>query len=124
MLLSINPEHVENILSGKKLYEFRKTRCRSDINTILIYSTSPVMRVVAEAIVEDVIVGSVLEVWRMTRDYAGVSYKFYRRYYKGKGLAVAYKLGDVTKFSHPKELSDFGIAHPPQSFVYLNTSNI
>lgn len=26
--MSINPEHVENILSGVKRYEFRKVRCR------------------------------------------------------------------------------------------------
>lgn len=48
MLLSINPEHVENILCGKKRFEFRKVCCKADVDKIIIYSTAPVMRVVAE----------------------------------------------------------------------------
>ena len=120
MLLSINPEHVENILSGKKQFEFRKVRCRVDVDSIVIYSTSPVMQVVAEALVEEIIVGSVLDVWNMAKEYAGVSFKFYRKYYKGRKTAVAYKLGIVTPFDQPKKLIDYGIAYPPQSFAYLN----
>ena len=120
LLLSINPEHVENILSGKKQFEFRKTRCRADIERIVIYSTSPVMRVVAEAIVEEVIEGDVLEVWKLTKEYAGVSKKFFLEYYKGKKKAVAYKLSAVVPYSEPKTLRDLGVSHPPQSFCYLS----
>ncbi len=49
MLLSINPEHVEKILTGQKQFEFRKVRCRSDVSKIVIYATSPVMKIVGEA---------------------------------------------------------------------------
>ena len=38
MLLSINPEHVANILSGKKKFEFRKVRCKEDVDKIVIYA--------------------------------------------------------------------------------------
>jgi predicted transcriptional regulator len=119
MLLSINPEHVENILNGTKIFEFRKTRCRETVDTIVIYSTAPKMRIVAEATLDDVIIGNVLEVWRQTKANAGISYRFYRRYYKGKKFAVAYQLGAVTVFEEPLALSAFGISHPPQSFAYL-----
>jgi len=119
MLLSINPEHVENIINGNKLYEFRKVRCRADVDSIVIYSTSPVMQVVAEAMVDNIIEGSILEVWHLTKEYAGVSYPFFRKYYKGKKTAVAYKLSDVTEFEEPRELTEFGITHPPQSFAYI-----
>jgi predicted transcriptional regulator len=119
MLLSISPEHVENILNGTKMFEFRKTRCRETLDTIVIYSTAPKMRVVAEATVEDIIIGDVLEVWRQTKAYAGISFNYYRSYYKGKKFAVAYKLGTVTVFDEPLTLSAFGICHPPQSFAYL-----
>ena len=122
MLLSINPEHVENILSGDKLFEFRKVKCREDVDSIVIYATSPVMQVVAEAAVEEVLVDDVLSVWRLTREYAGISYSFYRKYYKGKKTAVAYKLKDVTAFDEPKPLADFGISHAPQSFAYLSNT--
>jgi len=119
MLLSINPEHVENILSGKKLFEFRKVRCRADVDKIVIYSTAPVMRVVAEALVEEIIEDDVLTVWNRTKEYAGISYSFFRKYYKGKKKAVAYRLGDVEAYEEPRSLSYYGIEYPPQSFVYL-----
>ena len=119
MLLSINPEHVDNILHGYKQVEFRKVRCRRDISQIIIYSTAPIMQVVAEATVEDVIIGDVLEVWQMTKAYAGISFELYRKYYKGKNFAVAYKLCDIRPYPEPKSLADFGISHPPQSFLYI-----
>jgi len=121
MLLSINPEHVENILSGKKQFEFRKVRCREDVDTIVIYSTYPVMKVVAEVSVERIIFGDILEVWHLTKERSGIPYTFYRKYYSGKKKAVAYELGAIKKFTRPKKLKDFGVAHAPQSFVYLNS---
>ena len=49
VLLSINPEYVEKIFSGEKEFEFRKNRCKSDVNKMVIYCTSPVMKVIGEA---------------------------------------------------------------------------
>lgn len=67
ILLSINPEHVENILAGKKLYEFRKTKCKEKVDKIIIYSASPVMKVVGEAEVESIIVDDPESVWKNKR---------------------------------------------------------
>ena len=53
------------------------------------------------------------------KESAGIPYEFYCCYYKGKKTVVAYKLGNVTAFAQPKNLEDFRIAHPPQSFTYL-----
>ena len=122
MLLSINPEHVDNILRGIKQVEFRKVRCRDDIEQIIIYSTAPVMQVVAEAMIEEVITGDILDVWHQTKAYAGISYNYFRKYYKGKTTAVAYKLCEVMPYTEPKTLADFGVSHAPQSFLYLATT--
>ena len=35
LLMSINPEHVDNILAGTKKFEFRKTKCKEKIDSIL-----------------------------------------------------------------------------------------
>ena len=49
ILLSIKPNYVEEIICGTKLYEFRKTLYRRrDVKTIVVYSSSPVCRVVGE----------------------------------------------------------------------------
>ena len=119
MLLSINPEHVENILLGTKRFEFRKVRCKSDVDKILIYATAPEKMVVAEAEVEDIIEGDIDTVWSITCEFSGISYDFYASYYEGKDKAVAYKLRKVRKYEEPKPLSEFGIRYAPQSFMYL-----
>jgi predicted transcriptional regulator len=119
MLLSINPEHVENILNGTKLYEFRKVRARAKISKIIIYSTAPEKMVVAEADIEEIIEDTLERVWELTCELSGISRDFYEAYYEGKRQAVAYKLKGVRKYSEPKSLSDFGLQHAPQSFAYV-----
>lgn len=119
MLLSINPEHIENILLGKKQFEFRKVRCKAGVDKIIIYATAPEKMVVAEAEIEEIIEADLETVWELTRELSGISYAFYEEYYRGKDKAVAYKLCKVQKYLPPKPLSDFGLRYAPQSFVYL-----
>lgn len=119
MLLSINPEHVDNILKGKKKYEFRKVRCREDINKIVIYSTSPIMKIVGEVEVLCILEFDPETLWNMTSTKSGITKEFYDRYYDGKDKAIAFKLGKVKKYRKPFELSDFGLKFAPQSFLYL-----
>lgn len=119
ILLSINPEHVENIFNGSKEYEFRKVKCKEPVDKIIIYSTAPVMKVVGEAKVEKVIEGNPTDVWKQTKKKSGIDENFYFDYYKGKFTAIAYKLKEVVQYKTPKELSSFGVSNAPQSFVYL-----
>jgi predicted transcriptional regulator len=62
------------------------------------------------------------EVLEQTKEYAGITYSFFRAYYKGKKKAVAYRLKNVEAYDEPRKLSDFGIEYPPQSFIYLKAS--
>lgn len=119
MLLSINPEYVERILQGKKIYEYRKFRCRDDVDKIIIYATAPQKRIVGEAEIADIVEDDILTVWRKTKEYSGITYNFYRRYYKGKKKAIAYQLKNVTIYEEPLALEDIGIACAPQSYQYL-----
>lgn len=119
MLLSINPEHVANILNGKKKFEFRKVRCRSDVDKIIIYATSPIMKVVAEVDIIEILEDTPDFIWESTAEYSGISRSFFDSYYHGKQTAVAYKLGAVTPYKQPKPLTDYGITFAPQSFVYV-----
>lgn len=120
MLLSINPEHVENIFSGVKKFEFRKIRCRSEVDKMVIYSTSPVMKIVGEAEIIDIIEGLPAEVWEQTEEFAGIDKIFFDQYYDGKAKAIAYCLGRVMQYAQPLNLSDYGISFAPQSFIYLD----
>ena len=102
ILLSINPNHVENILNGTKRYEFRKKACKRQVDKILIYSTTPIMKVVGEAEVEDVLVDNPEVIWKKTKTKSGIDKKFFDQYYKNRNQAVAYKLKNVIKYGKPK----------------------
>lgn len=120
ILLSINPEYVERILAGTKKYEFRKRLTNRTINKILIYSTAPMMKVVGEVEIVKTISSSPSALWECTKKFAGISRDKYRQYFKGCKVAYAYQLGKVVQYDLPKELSEFGISFPPQSFIYLS----
>ena len=107
ILLSINPQYVESILNGTKEYEFRKTVCKKHIDKIIIYSTSPIMKVVGEAEVDDILIGDPEMIWQLTKKKSGIDKIFFDEYYKNKTEAVAYKLKNVIKFDSPKTLNDY-----------------
>lgn len=120
VLFSINPKHVKSILSGKKRVEYRKTICRRPVDTVLIYSTSPVQMVVAQAKLKKVLVDAPDNIWELTKEKSGISRKFFMDYFADKKYAVAYELEDVEKFIEPKNLQDFGLSYVPQSFAYIS----
>ena len=120
ILLSINPQYVERIMCGEKKFEFRKNVCKRNVDKIVIYSTSPVMKVVGEAEVEEVLVDEPQKIWNVTEEYSGVEREFFEEYYEGREQAVAYKLKGVIKYEKPKKLEEYGVKNAPQSFCYLN----
>ena len=122
MLLSIKPEYAKAILDGQKEYEFRKRRCKTGVNKIILYSSAPESKVVGEAEIEDIIEGSPSKIWEMAKKAAGITQAKYHAYYQGYHNAVAYKLKNVVTYDPPKELSDYGIEHVPQSFQYIDTA--
>lgn len=119
ILISINPEHVENIINGSKKFEYRKIAAKKDISSIVIYETTPVKRIVAEAEIIDVLILSPEELWEQTKQASGISKEFFDEYFKGKKMAYAYKIGKVKVYKTPKTLLDYGVKNAPQSFIYL-----
>lgn len=119
ILISINPEHVNNIINGLKKYEYRKIAAKKDIKSLIIYETTPVKRVVAEAEIIDVLIMSPENLWELTKNEAGVSKVFFDQYFEGRKIAYAYKLGKIKVYVQPKTLLDYGIRAAPRSFVYV-----
>lgn len=120
MLLSINPEYVASILPGKKTYEYRKFRCRDDVDKIIIYATAPQKQIVGEAEIADIVEDDILTVWHQTKEYSGITYKFFRQYYKGKKKAVAYHLKNLIIYDEPLMLKDIGVSSAPQSYRHVS----
>ena len=122
ILLSINPQHVERIMNGDKIYEFRKTQCKKKVDKIVIYSTSPVMKVVGEADVADILIDDPQTIWKITEKKSGIEKEFFFLFYAGKNQAIAYKLKHIIQYDIPKDLCEYGIKTAPQSFCYMNAS--
>ena len=119
VLISIKPEYADRILNGTKKYEYRRMLAQKEVSSLIIYSTWPVMEIVGEVEVIETIEMAPSSLWEKTKKAAGISRSKYREYFKDREKAYAYVLGIVTKYETKKRLSDIGIQHAPQSFIYL-----
>lgn len=121
ILMPINPQYVDEILAGRKKYEYRKIKAKKvNVDKMIIYSTSPIMKVVAEVDIKEILEEEPEKLWEMTKSESGITKSFYNKYYKNKNIAVAYKLGKIKIYNEPKNLNEIGINYVPQSFVYLD----
>lgn len=121
ILMSINPIYADKILSGTKKYEYRKVKAKKDkVNKIVIYATYPIMKVVGEVEVKDILEETPEKLWNVTKEYSGVTKQFYDNYFNKSSKAIAYKLGKIEKYNEPKKLEDVGVKCVPQSFLYLD----
>jgi len=124
LLISIHPEFVEKILSGKKVFEFRKTLPSQLPTHLVIYATTPVQRIVAIAEVEGALSDSPSRIWEKSKKGAGISRAFFRQYFSGRKSASAFKIGKVVALRRPLALQKINpklVA--PQSYRKLDISD-
>jgi len=121
VLLSIKPEFVEKIFCGEKRYEYRKSVFKNkEVNTIIVYSTMPVGRIVGEFKIKKVHRDAPSQIWEKTSEYSGVEENFYKQYFKGRAHGFAIEISSYTLYDSPidpKEMFDNFTA--PQSFSYI-----
>lgn len=121
IILSIHPRHIEKILSGEKLYEFRK-RIPLEIRYIVVYATAPIKKIVAFIEIDKIIKDTPEIVWKKTKKHAGISEDYFLRYFKDKQVAYAVKVKSVTKLKPSVLLVRLNYNCAPQSYVYINKS--
>ena len=119
ILLPVKRIFIEEILCGKKKYEFRKKICVENIDKIYLYATSPDKKVLGEARVLEKIYMDKERLWSYTKTEAGISKEYFMEYFKNSNRASAYVLGEVYRYNEPIKLEDMGISYTPQSYVYL-----
>ncbi len=119
ILLSINPQHVDNIIKGIKKFEYRTRVAKKDVKAILVYCTYPTKKVVAEVKIKTILSDTPAKLWERTKQFSGIEKDFYDKYFSGHEIAYAYELGEIIKYVRPKELIEFGCKFAPQSFIYV-----
>lgn len=121
VLLSINPEHVENIFRGSKTFEFRrKVFARKDVTTVIVYCTMPVGKIVGEFDIDTILMDAPEEIWKKTRYGSGITRAFFDQYFSGREIAYALKIGEVREYDeyvNPNDVLDNFT--PPQSYMYM-----
>ena len=123
VLLSIKPEYVERILSREKRFEFRrKIFKRPDIDTLVIYASSPIQRVVAEAPIRRILSARPEQIWKATHKHGGISKDKFFEYFHGTDTAYAIEIDSVYEFDEPVLLHEFEprLTCAPQSFAYIH----
>ena len=123
VLLSVKPKYAEEIISGRKKYEFRKSIFkREDIKKMYIYSSSPVKKIIAIVDIVGIVSDSPQELWEQCHEDAGISESDFFSYFKKSDIGYAIKISNVLEFSTPIDPYIDEDFRPPQSFYYLPMS--
>jgi predicted transcriptional regulator len=127
LLLSVRPTFAERIIEGTKTAELRRVRPAVRVGqSVLIYGSSPMMALLASAVVERVDAASPEALWGRVRNAAGVTKAEYVAYFAGAANACAIWLGDVTAFEQAIPLrrlrERWPWFRPPQSYCYVRAT--
>ena len=123
-LLSIHPEFVEKIFDGSKTIELRRTKLR-DVQHVVVYATSPVMKIVGHFDVEEIVEDTPNNLWRDYRATTGIDKKRFFQYYENRKLAVGIKIKQTHLLATPRKITFLSPdLTPPQSVRYLPFSAI
>lgn len=121
VLLSIKPKYADLILAGTKRVELRRSWPFSDIGVMVLYSSSPVQKLVGLVFIDDVVECDFETLWSIAdANGGGVTYDELKAYVEGKKTAFGILISRVRVADvqiDPKDL--FPDFTPPQSFAYL-----
>ncbi len=122
VLLSIKPEYVQKIFKGEKKYEYRKRIFkRTDVESVIVYATKPVGKVIGEFEIAEILEGDPITIWEKTKKYSGIDKKSYIEYFKDNKKGFALFIKNTTIYQEPLDLYEVDpkIKIAPQSFMYI-----
>lgn len=123
VLLSIKPEYAKRIFNGEKKYEYRTNVFkRSDVDSIIVYATKPIGKVIGEFQIDEIIEDDPKTLWERTKLYSGIKKKDYMSYFSKRKTGFAIAIKNTLIYDTPLELKELNpeIKYAPQSFRYVN----
>ena len=119
VVLSIKPEFANKIFDGSKRFEFRKAIFKNEnIKSVLVYSSSPVQKVIGEFQIEQILKHDLETLWNLTKEFSGITESYFYEYFADRQQGFAIQIKKKTKFKKPKCLREDYNLTPPQSFAY------
>lgn len=144
VLISIRPEYCAKIASGKKTLEIRKTRPKLDTpfkcyiyctkgNYELFYNQNDALsteeyingghkcngKVIGEFVCDGFLSHCEMANADIAEQQGLIKREKLFEYANGKEL-YGWHISDLVRYDEPKELSEFGIKRPPQSWQYID----
>lgn len=124
-LISIHPQFAEAIVGRNKRVEFRKTALRSDVNHALIYSTSPVQRIVGVFRIERIDQAPPAELWERYGEVGCITEDAFSAYYAAHTIGAAIVIAEAWRLPSPLALNVLGgDLRAPQSYRYLEAHRV
>jgi len=118
VLLSIKPEFVDKIIKGEKRFEYRRKIFKKDVESIIIYASSPWKKIIGEFFIEEILADDPDILWSKTFRFSGVEKEFFMDYFKGSGIGYAIKIGKLELYKEPYDITEL-VNTPPQSYAYI-----
>ena len=123
VLLSIKPKYANQIVNGKKKFEFRKKIFKEfDNQKIYIYSSFPVKKIIGFFYYSRILKNKPEKIWEDCKNFGGITEKDFFNYFLQKEIGFAIEISYFKKFSKSNqlELKDLSESrYPPQSFIYV-----
>jgi len=115
---------VDKIISGEKIYEFRKVvwKKNKNIKMVIIYASAPIQKIIGYFIIDKIIKGPPAVVWQHCGKGAGITKELFFDYFKNHELAFAIRIGRLEVFSEPLSPQELDVDfNPPQNYSYLRS---
>ncbi len=109
-------------MAGSKKFEFRKVIFRHpDVHEIVIYSSSPVKKIVGTCTIRSVVEHDPLALWEHCKEAAGIGEEDFFSYFEGRKRGYAIEIGKTDPLERPVDpkVCDPEFV-PPQSFQYVD----
>lgn len=129
VLLSVRSPHVERILDGSKIVEFRRQRWSvADGSVVVLYGAGERRAIVGSVVVTRTEVGSVEWMWRKHGKCSGLTKGQYLAYFDGATRAAAILVEQVRSLHAPLSLSEVRRRRPgfhvPQSYRRMSSEEM
>lgn len=120
IILSIKPQYVNEIIAGNKRFEYRRSIFKNkDIDTVVIYCSFPVKKIIGEFKIKSIYKKEPQQLWQETKLYAGISEKSFFEYFKNKEFGYALEIDELEIYDSPLDIYETYKVKAPQSFCYI-----
>lgn len=122
-LMAIHERYADAIMDGVKRVEFRKRRLADDIETVWVYATAPMSKVIGYFSVDEIVQGTPHDIWERFGSVGEIDRDDFFDYFDGRDTAVAILVGAAKRLPTPVALGDIDPRPAvPQSFAYLSAT--